>query len=41
MLVLVFGVIDTRATAWRLRGIHDAQIAVTRGVTLAFYSRGT
>jgi hypothetical protein len=27
MLVLVFGVIDTRVTARRLRGIHDARIA--------------
>ena len=33
MLVLALGVIDTHATAWRWRGIHDAQIAITRGVT--------
>jgi len=41
MLVLLLGETDRRATARRLRGIHDARIAVTRGVTLAFYSPGT
>src|SRR5688572_6309030 len=41
ILVLLLGVIDTRATVRRLRGIDDAQIAITSGVTFAFYLRGT